>query len=152
MDAFNPVEWRELSAGKLATARTRRATNRPLACGMRPAPLSAVRASRCLRSLTRWASFLAPNYSTHVPSNFRRNSHKTNERGTCQVTHNWGCVRPHISWGTSGQFDRSALVHSEHNPLRRRRDVVPITKPHFPSAKMITIARQRKTIVEEPCV
>ena len=104
MDALAPADGRGISAGKLATARTRRARNRPLACGMRSAPLSAVRASRCLRSLTRWPSFLAPNYSTHVPSNFRRNSHKTNDWCTRQVQLKWGCARRSCPDAERGRF------------------------------------------------
>ena len=69
---------------KLTAVRTRRVGSRLIVRRV-SSPLSTVRDCRSFRNLARWASFLVPDYSTHVPSNFRRNSHKTNDWCTRQA-------------------------------------------------------------------
>ena len=56
----------------------------------------------------------APNYSTHVPSNFRANSLKTNDGRTCKVTHK---TCESISAGCRAE-DRAATIKSSSQELR----------------------------------
>ncbi len=58
--------------------------------------------------------FSAPNYSTHVPSNFPYNSFKTNDWGTHQVTLKSWYLRPGSFCGTAptARFQRQFTRHT----------------------------------------
>ena len=86
METFVPADRRDLSAAEPTSARSRRVRSSRPVSDIASSSASAVRASRSFRKLTHWPWFLAPNYSTHVPVNFRRNSHKTNDGCTHKVT------------------------------------------------------------------
>ena len=52
------------------------------------------------------------NYSTHVSSNFRANSMKTNDEGTCKVTHKMACQLPPRAPVTARAFSPIGAWHA----------------------------------------
>jgi hypothetical protein len=74
-----------------------------------------------------------------MQSNLWRISLKTNDGCTKEVTHK---SRQRVAGFWSQSFNSSVTGSVRNAP----------TRPRFPPAKMITIARHRNTTVEEPCV